>query len=331
MQCLLLTPYVQREVGIAFVRMPKSGGEIFDRRVLVLPAPAELETQKSGLIDWGGNEQAQTLPPEVVAFLKMEKVRSRLVNPYVLKSYVSGIKQCQLRDGEYCHRELTVTEAFGGMIRTCWHHDTEFRNGNIDENNVKALVETNHIQCAVKQIQAELRHNRTLTLSDVVLYALKRDLTDCLPETVLRTFFGLPPALNDNKESSVRFGGDPQGLIQRLAKAVIKLKFDEDPPAQYMLRPKPQYIRSEKWLRWVKSQPCVCCGRQADDPHHLIGVGGGIMGGKADDLDVIPLCREHHNELHRNVAEFERQYGTQKELWHDFFINSIKIGAIEEV
>nr|WP_209435506.1 DUF968 domain-containing protein [Haemophilus quentini] len=49
--------------------------------------------------------------------------------------------------------------------------------------------------------------------------------------------------------------------MDRLDKAILNLKADDDPPLQYMARPKPQYIRSEKWLRWVKTQPCVCCGK----------------------------------------------------------------------
>ncbi|WP_445610762.1 DUF968 domain-containing protein, partial [Escherichia coli] len=31
----------------------------------------------------------------------------------------------------------------------------------------------------------------------------------------------------------------------------------------------------EKYTRWVKTQPCACCGMPADDPHHLIGHGQG--------------------------------------------------------
>ncbi len=37
-----------------------------------------------------------------------------------------------------------------------------------------------------------------------------------------------------------------------------------------MLRPKRRRWVNESWTRWVKSQQCVCCNKQADDPHHLI-------------------------------------------------------------
>lgn len=35
------------------------------------------------------------------------------------------------------------------------------------------------------------------------------------------------------------------------------------------------------------------------------------MGTKAHDLFVIPLCREHHDELHADPVAFESKYGDQ--------------------
>ena len=59
--------------------------------------------------------------------------------------------------------------------------------------------------------------------------------------------------------------------------------------------------RSRRYLDWVKSQPCCVCGAPADDPHHLTGIGKlGGMGTKAPDWAVMPVCRRHHDELHRD-------------------------------
>ncbi|EFM2347808.1 DUF968 domain-containing protein, partial [Escherichia coli] len=63
-------------------------------------------------------------------------------------------------------------------------------------------------------------------------------------------------------------------------------------PAQYLQRQKPQREEMPVYTRWVKTQKCMTCGNQADDPHHIIGHGLGGMGTKADDLFVIPLCRK---------------------------------------
>lgn len=202
------------------------------------------------------------------------------------------------------------------------------RKGNYDTEKAKAVVEQNIRQFIVMQIQQDLRHQRPICEADIVLFAIKNHLRQHLSDGLLRHFFRLKPFERENKESATRFE-DPLGYeMTTLSQAILSLKADDDPPLQYMAKPKPLYIRSEKWLRWVKSQPCVVCGKGADDPHHLIGQGKGMMGGKADDLDCIPLCRHHHNELHQNVKAFEDKYGSQVELWHDFFLKALKIGAL---
>ena len=60
-----------------------------------------------------------------------------------------------------------------------------------------------------------------------------------------------------------------------------------------------------KYLAWIREQPCINCGSRPAEPHHLIGIGLGTIGGKASDIHTIPLCREHHDELHMvmNVEE----------------------------
>ena len=86
---------------------------------------------------------------------------------------------------------------------------------------------------------------------------------------------------------------------------------DHESPESFMLRPKLKRWECEKYTQWVKTQLCVCCGNQADDPHHIIGYGQGKMGGKAHDIFTLPLCRIHHNELHKNAEEWEQKYGSQ--------------------
>jgi hypothetical protein len=52
------------------------------------------------------------------------------------------------------------------------------------------------------------------------------------------------------------------------------------------------------------------------------------MGTKAHDLFVIPLCRAHHDELHRDPVAFEEKYGSQPELLLRFLDHSIAVGVI---
>lgn len=64
-----------------------------------------------------------------------------------------------------------------------------------------------------------------------------------------------------------------------------------------------------EYKAWVKTLPCcVCRAPSPSDPHHVIGFGRGMMGGKAIDLFAVPLCRAHHNEIHQ-VSDLKSQVG----------------------
>ncbi|EIH5818431.1 DUF968 domain-containing protein, partial [Escherichia coli] len=117
-------------------------------------------------------------------------------------------------------------------------------------------------------------------------------------------------------------------IIQDKAKKVLVLKVDPESPESFMLRPKRRRWVNEKYTRWVKTQPCACCGKPADDPHHLIGHGQCGMGTKAHDLFVLPLCRKHHDELHADTVAFEEKYGSQLELIFRFIDRALAIGVL---
>ncbi|PZZ12888.1 DUF968 domain-containing protein [Escherichia coli] len=117
-------------------------------------------------------------------------------------------------------------------------------------------------------------------------------------------------------------------IIQDKAKKVLALKVDPESPESFMLRPKRRRWVNEKYTRWVKTQPCACCGKPADDPHHLIGHGQGGMATKAHDLFVLPLCRKHHDELHADTVAFEEKYGSQLELIFRFIDRALAIGVL---
>lgn len=97
-------------------------------------------------------------------------------------------------------------------------------------------------------------------------------------------------------------------------KPVLTLSIDSDPAAGYMKKPKMIRLELPGYTQRVKRQPCCGCGRQADDPHHIIDHGFGGTGTKACDLLVIPLCRTCHNALHADTRAWEEQNGSQL-LW----------------
>lgn len=109
--------------------------------------------------------------------------------------------------------------------------------------------------------------------------------------------------------------------------AVLNLVIDACPPASLMKIPKLKRWESPQYLHWVKSRPCCACGKQADDPHHLINLGNAGIGTKAHDIETIPLCRIHHNQLHQDLTAWQLKYGAQLQLWHQFVRHSFGMGV----
>jgi hypothetical protein len=78
----------------------------------------------------------------------------------------------------------------------------------------------------------------------------------------------------------------------------------------------PKRLRDKDHLRFVASQPCLVCGRQPSDPHHLRFAQPRALGLKVSDEFTVPLCRDHHQQLH--------QAGNELAWWHDLNINALE-------
>lgn len=79
----------------------------------------------------------------------------------------------------------------------------------------------------------------------------------------------------------------------------------------------PKRLRDKAHLRFVASQPCLICGRQPADPHHLRFAQPRALGRKVSDEFTVPLCRGHHREVH--------QTGNEPAWWEDIDINALEI------
>ena len=84
----------------------------------------------------------------------------------------------------------------------------------------------------------------------------------------------------------------------------------------------PKRLRDKAHLKFVASQPCVVCGRQPSDPHHLQFAQPRALGLKVSDEFTVPLCRGHHRQLHQagnEVAWWEAPkidaLSIAKDLW----------------
>jgi hypothetical protein len=69
--------------------------------------------------------------------------------------------------------------------------------------------------------------------------------------------------------------------------------------------PGPRRLRDRVHLRFVAKQPCLICGRQPCDPHHLRFAQARGLGQKVSDEFTVPLCRAHHRQLHRAGKEVD--------------------------
>ncbi len=63
--------------------------------------------------------------------------------------------------------------------------------------------------------------------------------------------------------------------------------------------PEPRRFRDKTHCKFVSKQPCLICGRQPADAHHLRFAQHRALGRKVSDEFTVPLCRGHHREVHR--------------------------------
>jgi len=79
----------------------------------------------------------------------------------------------------------------------------------------------------------------------------------------------------------------------------------------------PKRLRDKAHLKFVASQPCLVCGRQPSDPHHLRFAQPRAIGLKVSDEFTVPLCRGHHRQLH--------QTGNEVAWWKGLRIKALEI------
>ncbi|MFZ0108641.1 MAG: hypothetical protein WAL01_03970, partial [Pseudolabrys sp.] len=79
----------------------------------------------------------------------------------------------------------------------------------------------------------------------------------------------------------------------------------------------PKRLRDKAHLRFVAAQPCLICGRQPSDPHHLRFAQPRAIGLKVSDEFTVPLCRGHHRQLH--------QAGDERAWWEGQRVNALEV------
>jgi ERF superfamily len=82
---------------------------------------------------------------------------------------------------------------------------------------------------------------------------------------------------------------------------------------------RPLRKRSKAHLTFVASQPCLICKGTPCDAHHLKIARPRSLGRKVSDEFTVPLCRKHHQELHR--------HGNEANWWANMQVSPLSIAA----
>lgn len=347
---ILLRPVLVPELGLVVLRPGRESMQVFHNpRVLVEPEPKSMRGLPSGVFP--AVRQPLAEDKSLLPFFSDDRVIRAAGGAGALSDWLlRHVKSCQWPHGDYHHSETVIHRYGTGAMVLCWHCDNQLRDqtseslGQLAHQNLSAWM-IDVIRHAISGTQ-----ERELSLAELSWWAVCNQVADALPESVLCRSLGLPveKIRSVYRESDIVPGEQTATSIlkQRTKnialplhvhqqqpplqeKTLVSIAVDPESPVQYLQRQKPQREEMPVYTRWVKTQKCMTCGNQADDPHHIIGHGLGGMGTKADDLFVIPLCRICHNELHAGVKDFEEKHGSQLLLLIRFLMHARNSGVLK--
>lgn len=297
-------------------------------RVLLEPEPEEMASFSTGAVP--GVIQPLADDPVMRQVFGNERVIQRAGGLSSLEQWLSSRFECQWPHSSWHDKNFTTMRHEPGSIRLCWHCDHILSGQHTEQ--LADIAAGNLVSWILEVIRRDsgFPESHILTLPELCWWMVRSDLADEIPEAVAHKALRLKKESHQSvtRESDIVPALPAKQLVQEKAKKIVAMKVDPETPESFMLKPKRRRWVNEKYTRWVKAQPCVCCNKQADDPHHLIGHGQGGMGTKAHDLFVIPLCREHHDELHADPVAFEAKYGDQLVLVFRFIDRALAIGVL---
>ncbi|ENK2506203.1 DUF968 domain-containing protein [Escherichia coli] len=345
---VLVTPEIAHRLGIVLFRPGPDAMPLFMQgRVLVEPEPKSMRGLPSGVVP--AVRQPLAEDKSLLPFFSDERVIRAAGGAGALSDWLlRHVKSCQWPHGDYHHSETVIHRYGTGAMVLCWHCDNQLRDQTSES--LEHLAQQNLAAWMIDVIGHAVSgtQERELSLAELSWWAVRNQVADALPEAVLRRSLGLraEKIRSMYRESDIVPGEQTATSIlkqrtKNLAplphahqqnppqeKTVVSIAVDPESPESFMKRPKRRRWVNEKYTRWVKTQPCACCGKPADDPHHLIGHGQGGMGTKSHDIFTLPLCREHHNELHADPLAFEEKHGSQVDLIFRFLDHAFATGVL---
>ena len=272
---VLLRPVLVPELGLVIVKPGRESMPVFhNTRVLVEPEPKSMRNLPSGVVP--AVRQPLAEDKSLLPFFSDERVIRAAGGAGALSDWLlRHVKSCQWSHGDYHHSETVIHRYGAGAMVLCWHCDNQLRDQFTER--LESMATDNCARWVLSVVRRDLGFDdsHVVTMPELCWWLIRNDLADALPESAARKALRLPKPVvpSVTRESDLVPSVPATSIIRDKAKKVLALKVDPESPESFMLRPKRRRWVNEKYTRWVKTQPCACCGKPADDPHHLIGHG----------------------------------------------------------
>lgn len=341
----LFTPEVVPRLGVVLLKPGKELMRLFaGGRVLVEEVPESMSRLPSGRVP----DARQPLASDRMLdkFFTDERVINVAGGISALEAWLErNVKACQYPYSDYHHMELVTMRHPPGAMMLCWHCENQLRQQTTAQ--LSDMARANVVDWIIDTVLMRLRFNREreLSLAELCWWAVYSGIADAITESMAEKALQLPcePFKSVYRDSDIvptatatsilvdRLKGysiEKEWQDSPLEKTVVTVNVDPESPSTFFARPKRIRWENKSFLQWVKTQPCVCCGQPSDDPHHLIGWGQGGMGTKAHDIFPLPLCRKHHDHLHRDPVKFEKEFGPQPVLIIQVLDRAFALGVL---
>ncbi|MEY9107453.1 hypothetical protein ABH999_003649 [Bradyrhizobium yuanmingense] len=127
------------------------------------------------------------------------------------------------------------------------------------------------------------------------------------------------PDIDPAEQRPISAAGQPGGEQPSLPSEDVRTPATRSPGEQAGLAfPKePPRRRSKDHLAFIRSQGCLVCQKTPADAHHLKFAQPRSLGRKVSDEFTVPLCRSHHQSLHR--------HGDERAWWTNLQISPVPI------